>query len=152
MNSIILIFTHFLCDWVLQPRGIAEKKSSHVGVLLLHLAINSIGFALATWAIGTFSPIALLLNALAHGVIDWNIWRLYKNTVFQRISRKVYRTEALLIQRKVIPILYFSPKEEIEQAKLEWKDKNLYAKDYWFYLTIALDQFLHLAIAMSLFL
>jgi len=66
-----LIVTHFVSDFVLQTRKIATTKSSNPVSLLIHVGI--------IWA--AFSPFGLresTINALAHAVIDWNVWRGYK--------------------------------------------------------------------------
>ncbi len=117
-TAILIVATHFIVDWMLQSRYEATNKSKRPLVLARHLAVNALGFA---WVLLLdVSPGALFLNTWSHGVIDWNIWRLY---AWARRHRPP-----------------------------EFMEKNLYAQDYWFYFTIAVDQLLHLTIALWLFM
>lgn len=108
MKSVVLllVFSHFLGDWWLQSRRIAETKSKDFLVLLVHVAIVTVilipaaAFALpASQILG-----ALLYNAIAHGLIDWNLWRVYlylrgesafEDYVRMRHDYKFYSTIAL---------------------------------------------------------
>jgi hypothetical protein len=66
-----------------------------------------------------------IANMVIHGVIDWNIWRLYKWSVGYRFPEIKYGTPAT-------------------QAAFKWQDDDLFFK------TIMLDQFLHGATLMFL--
>lgn len=91
MTSIVmaLLFAHFVGDWLLQPRPMAVAKSKGdwlalilhcviVGVVLVPVGTCAIAYAgcgcvdvrWGGWPFGA-------LNAVLHGVIDRNIWRLY---------------------------------------------------------------------------
>ena len=121
----ILIGSHFLGDWYLQSRQMATNKSSDFNVLLHHVGIVSLVLVLALFHTIAF-PVLLWklgVNALVHGLIDWNIWSFYKRMVKNE-----------------------GPRTDSEMLKYEyWKDKRFY--DF-----IALDQFLHLATLAILFL
>lgn len=62
-----------------------------------------------------------LANAAIHGVIDWNIWRLYKLSVIKRFPG------------------------------LKEGDEYKYWEDHWFYSTIGLDQLLHILTIITIF-
>lgn len=121
MELIYLFFLHFLADFVLQPREMGRKKSEQVKYLAHHLLIQWVVFFFGLMLImpDHFALFALV-NTLVHGLIDWNIWNLYKISVWKR-----RRSEIELIGR--------------EEFKKTWK----YWEDHWFYLTIGFDQFLH---------
>ena len=72
-----------------------------------------------------------LLNALIHGVIDWNIWKLYKYTVYRRLLTRVISEGAREDQYEA----------GIASHAKVWK----YYEDSKFYDTIGIDQFLHAA-------
>jgi hypothetical protein len=114
-----LLVVHFVADFLLQPREMATQKSVNPKWLYGHLAIQCAMFGIA---LGPFYGDKALLfafcNSLVHGLIDWNIWRLYKLSVVKRY-----------------PELNWS---DPEQAK-QWDFWN----DSWFFHTIGLDQMLH---------
>lgn len=142
--SIAIIITHFFCDWILQPRRMAENKSSNVLWLWAHLAINTLGFAALLLVFQKFALVPLYINLVSHALIDWNIWRGYKWWVKKKIYQEVWNT--VPGETTLNCVLRYQ-----EDALKNWQDKNLYAKDYTFYATIALDQCLHLVIALWLF-
>ena len=117
MTTIAWLFIlHFISDFLLQPRWVAEKKSTDFDILLIHLFAISFVMWLGLIIIGFDAWILfVILNAAIHGVIDWNIWSIYKWTVIKR----------------------FPPHPNIDPATYE------YWKDSWFYHTIGLDQLLH---------
>lgn len=119
--SIYLLFLHYLSDWILQPRYIAENKSSNNFVLLIHCSIIFICFFLGLIFIIPIKHlfIVCLLNSLLHFIIDKYVWSLYK---------------------------YINRSKSKDFIKY-----NLYAKDYWFYFTIAIDSLLHITIILLLF-
>lgn len=87
MNIVLLSFLfHFLADWVLQSPQMGREKSSKFKVLCQHIGI--IYFVLCfgmVYFIGwKEATILASINALTHAVIDWNIWRLYRVTVWAR--------------------------------------------------------------------
>lgn len=115
-----LLVIHFVADFLLQSREMGKTKSSNWRVLLAHLAIQATAFTLGLWPFfGLKTAIAFaLLNAGVHGVIDWNIWRLYKLSVLKRFP-------------------------EIDWADPKAASTYDYWNDSWFYHTIGLDQLLH---------
>jgi hypothetical protein len=101
------------------------RKSSEFKVLLMHLGIQ---FSVMTIGlIFAYNPFTVfyfaLLNTLIHGVIDWNIWKLYKVSAHLRIKKQCL------------------PGDRVYYDKLvrEWK----YWEDSVFYDTIGFDQLLH---------
>lgn len=120
-----LLILHFISDFVLQSRRVAVEKSTRFNVLLEHLGVIGLVFAIgmAPFTInGMLKPVETLsfagLNILAHGLIDWNIWRIYKKFTAWQIAKG--NREDLL------------PSDTYE-----------YWKDHYFYLTIGFDQLLH---------
>jgi len=85
---ILLIVTHILFDFVLQSRDVATNKSSNIKYLIPHLVILGFGLMIFTKLSGRYSPNQAILfvcwNVILHGVIDWNIWRVYKRLVLWR--------------------------------------------------------------------
>jgi len=113
-----LLLLHWVADFVLQSRDMAKNKSSSVLWLLAHLTIQFLVFWPFTgWKFA-------LANAAIHGLIDWNIWKLYKISVFLRSKR-------------------FNPKQvPIKDFKF-WEDSL-------FYMFIGIDQFLHMSTIIGL--
>jgi len=114
---ILLLLSHFIADFLLQSREMAKEKSNNLGVLIKHCLIQ---FTIPLIILSCFAQswlivIVCILNAVIHGIIDWNIWGLYKSTVLWRSTS--YSEEDLA----------------------KWK----YWEDHWFYVTIGLDQLLH---------
>lgn len=111
----MLLALHFVADFLLQSREMGKNKSSNFKVLLHHLAIQA----------AVFFPFVgykfALLNAVIHGVIDWNIWRFYKAYAYYTIKNNPEH-----------PLLNNDPANP-------WK----YWEDHWFYSIIGLDQLLH---------
>jgi len=114
---------HFIADFLLQSREMGTKKSNEFVWLLRHLIIQYgvmfIGLTpafLLGYMSGPKYLLLMTLNTIVHGIIDWNIWNVYKYSVVLRNSSK-----------------------KIEVLKAEWK----YWEDHWFYSTIGFDQLLH---------
>ena len=88
---VLLIITHIIFDFLLQTRDIAKNKSSNIKYLIPHLVILGIGLMIFTKLSGRYSPnqamLFIMWNVFLHGVIDWNIWRLYKWTVIKRHTK-----------------------------------------------------------------
>jgi len=87
MDLILAAFlSHYVADWVLQGPKMGREKSSKLRVLALHISIIFITIFLGT--LYFLDPLEALklsaLNALTHAVIDWNIWRLYRVSVYLR--------------------------------------------------------------------
>ena len=121
---ISLILAHFVSDWILQSRAIAEAKSKNLFLCLFHgwvnglflftaVGINALYGVSINWAQNAFW--FLLFYTSCHTLQDWFVWRGYAR---------------------------------IRGPKLT-DDKPFY-KDYWFYTTIAIDQIVHLVIIFYL--
>jgi len=106
-----LFVLHFVADFILQSREMGKKKSSEWRWLAAHLAIQFTVFLLVGWKFA-------LANALIHGIIDKNIWNLYKLSVLWRCP---------------------------EFAKISTEDQAAFPfwEDHLFYATIGFDQLLH---------
>lgn len=76
MNYLIII-THFVSDWILQPQSVARQKASSWAWMLKHIWIifvaTSMLFILGEGSIG----LAMLYTVL-HGIQDRYIWRIYE--------------------------------------------------------------------------
>lgn len=76
----ILLFLHFLADFVAQPDEMARRKSESFKVLLHHCSIHLVIFYAGCFFL--FGPLKAFVlagvNASLHGFIDWNIWRGFK--------------------------------------------------------------------------
>lgn len=123
MILIWALFLHFIADFVLQPRDMAKNKTSDLKILRNHIfrIISIIGLGLLPFLTLDKVMILTLVNGLIHGVIDWNIWKIYKHFAYKRAS------------------------------KLALPETFAYWDDVWFYCTIGLDQFLHAATLVALF-
>ncbi len=84
-------------------------------MLVKHCGIQAICFMWVGWKFA-------LINAVIHGVIDWNIWRAYK--------------------------MYVSASHDL--ANLGGSDYK-YWEDHLFYVTIGLDQFLHMTTLVTVY-
>jgi hypothetical protein len=130
----LLFVSHFVADFIFQSRKMGKEKSEKYEVLLHHLAIIAVGSVPA--ALYCFNYIDqsfgkyVFFNTLIHGIIDWNIWKLYKYKAYKDILASVrsYETSEGLIGEK-------SVESGIENYKF-WDD-------HWFYVTIGFDQLLH---------
>lgn len=80
MTIALLLFAHFIADFLLQPRWMAVNKSIKFKVLVQHCAIQ--GGVFLVFCLVLFNPLDALIisimNTMLHGCIDWNIWRGYK--------------------------------------------------------------------------
>lgn len=127
MIPILVVIFHFVFDWLLQTRSMAKNKSRRLDVLFAHLFILSVGciiLSLILIKIGhQIEYWKVAINIASHGVIDWYIWRLFKTIKMHKM-----RDEA---------------------------DWDLFvltiASDPLFFHFIAIDQCLHLVIAMWAF-
>lgn len=113
---IALLVTHFIADFICQSREMGKKKSYEVKWLAAHLLIQFVFFCIFGWKFA-------LINAVIHGVIDWNIWRLYKLSVGIWMKN--------------------NPEHEATKAYATtgvWK----FWEDHLFFTTIGFDQMLHM--------
>jgi len=131
---ITILFLEWIGDFLLQSREMGKTKSEKPSVLIQHLVLLSIPLAVAGWVWG-LDPIKwmwfLWLNAAIHGFIDWNIWKGYKYSVLSRLG-------LIGMDLDHPPI-----KKQIEEYR--------YYEDSWFYSTIGLDRFLHVATIIGLY-
>lgn len=128
---------HFIADFLLQSREMGKNKSVNFKFLWEHLVIQALVFSvglLIASAMGYISITAVFAivcaNTLIHGVIDWNIWRLYKLSAKYRIDKRV--NAAYWGTEKMKQYFYDN---EVRTFK--------YWEDHYFYVTIGLDQLLH---------
>ena len=78
---VCLIAAHFIGDWALQSRKMAMGKSSSKRILVNHISIVSLILLLVLIPFNvpaTEVIVKLGINAIVHGIIDWNIWSFYK--------------------------------------------------------------------------
>lgn len=123
MLFIYLFALHFLADFILQPREMGRRKSSDFNYLAAHIGIQIAVFTVGLWIVTgsfMFAFIFAVLNGLIHGVIDAFIWKGYAWSVWLRRKDKSMT---------------------VKELKTSWK----YWDDHWFYVTIGLDQFLHMS-------
>jgi hypothetical protein len=132
---LVLMFAHLVADFFMQSREMGRNKSKKPGWLLRHVGIHVAVFAtfvyiaLAASLGGTSAPHSVLLltslifaaiNGVFHGVVDLTTWNLYALSV-------KYRAKHGHIPYDRDPV------------------KFRYWEDHWFYVTIGVDQFLHVA-------
>lgn len=139
-----LFLLHFIADFILQSREMGKKKSTEAIWLLRHLLIQWIIFAVGlSFVIGPVSAILFATgNAVIHGVIDWNIWRLYKYSVAYRMLKNP--DDVVFNSATAHDMAHFALEEGekhvfVQLAASSWQ----YWEDHWFYTTIGLDQLLH---------
>jgi len=130
---IVLLIGHYIFDYLMQSREIAENKSVKFESLQLHVStyiggmsvIAAIVFSLywnGLHGILGGASFAVILG-LIHGVQDWYLWRTYKGSVI--------RTLGYTGMDLTCPAI----KKELEDFKY-WEDKA-------FYDLIGLDALLH---------
>jgi hypothetical protein len=120
-----------------------KKKSIELPWLYKHLAIQfGIFFIGLVFFVGPVNALLFSVwNVVAHGCIDWNIWKLYKLSAHYRIMKE-------------LSILKLPPEEnDFQQAMYDDKVANWqYWEDHWFYATIGFDQLLHTITIILLFM
>ncbi len=87
MSLAILFIVHWAADFLLQDREMGQKKSESVRVLTKHIGVVTGALLIPAMLIFSNPIIGIwfcILNGLAHAVIDWNIWRFYKERVPKR--------------------------------------------------------------------
>lgn len=148
----LALISHFVADFLLQDREMAKNKSVKPGVLYEHLSIqvSSMFLFLAFPFMIKFGGPGLLMaaffsvfNGIIHGLIDWNIWKLYKINAYNRIKKKGRElfdscTGPLsLITKEEDPEGFLKACERVEETGFK------YWEDHLFYVFIGLDQLLH---------
>jgi hypothetical protein len=136
----LMFLLHFVADFILQSREMGKKKSVEFRWLLTHLEIQTIVFV-----IGLSYPLGIMLackvavcNSLIHGLIDWNIWKLYKLSAWRRIQNKL-EVEAMHMD-EAGSAMTFEIKQQREKEEIAtWQ----YWEDHLFYTIIGFDQLLH---------
>lgn len=86
-SLVLLIIIHVIFDFLLQSRDTATNKSSNFKYLVGHLAVIYFGLLIYSLLVGynVSQGVSFALgNTILHGIIDWNIWRLYKLSVIKR--------------------------------------------------------------------
>lgn len=129
---VYMLFLHFIADFVLQSRKMGKEKSNSFGYLFGHIMIQ-----FGVMFIGLLFKLNMLqayqisgLNALIHGIIDWNIWKLYKRRVIQKVKNSDLFAHDM-----------YGLTKHGENILSQYE----YWNDHGFYLTIGFDQFLHSA-------
>ena len=61
---LILIWMHFIADFILQSNWMAQNKSKHNIPLLIHIGVYSLPFLYFSWEYA-------LINGVAHLITDW---------------------------------------------------------------------------------
>lgn len=137
-----LLMVHFVADFLLQSREMGTKKSSELKWLMAHLAIQFIAFVIILSPLyGLTGIVFAALNAVIHGVIDWNIWRGYKWSV----ARRLYDEQGNpWVEGKSKGFPLHSLMSDVDHSFIppqppQWR----YWLDHWFYATIGFDQLLH---------
>lgn len=121
----LLFVLHYIADFLLQSRNMGKNKSSNYRILLTHISIIFVVITLGLWILVPIKIAAKvgLVNCVIHGLIDKNIWNIYKVvTGFRLIGVGGNLTH----QEKVTIFNQFK----------YWEDKL-------FYDTIGFDQLLH---------
>ncbi len=87
-SLVMLSVFHVVFDFFLQDRETATNKSSKFSYLLGHLFYIYVGLSFYAVICGDYSVSQgfyfALGNSVLHGLIDWNIWKLYKFSVLKR--------------------------------------------------------------------
>jgi hypothetical protein len=86
-----------------------------------------------------------MCNAAIHGVIDWNIWSLYKKQVKKRLNKAAYMRAVEDTDWNT------SYKNRCERHLKVLAEEFKYWEDKGFYTTIGLDQLLHTLTIILLF-
>lgn len=86
MIYVLAIILHFTFDWILQPREVAKKKSQDKVYLMKHIDFQVFPYIgllyiflvlikpdQEIWLLFLF----VLMNLLAHGLIDWYLPKIY---------------------------------------------------------------------------
>lgn len=119
----VLLITHFVADFLMQSREMAQKKSSELLWLGLHIRTITWTFFFVTYfgGAGWNSIPFTIINSAIHALIDWTIWNWYKQGVIKRY-----------------------PTFEMRRDFKFWEDQK-------FYSTIGLDQLLHVLTIVVLY-
>lgn len=148
-----MMIIHFVADFLMQSREMGQKKSSEWRWLARHLLIQ---FSFFLFGLGVFSLFAEIsaqamllipiLNTIVHGIIDWNIWNLYKLSAHIRIKKDLAILDKIIVRDPMIDHEGLM-KEAYDEEVKNWQ----YWNDHWFYSTIGLDQLLHCLTIIGLF-
>jgi hypothetical protein len=131
MSTALLIFlfiAHFIADFLLQDRDMAQNKSRRFSVLVRHAAIHwLVVLGCAAHVLPPLTAILLTtINALLHGLVDWFIWKAYKAFAIKRAKDYQSHND--------------EPHPLMAPDGRTWR----YWEDSWFFKTIGLDQLLHM--------
>jgi hypothetical protein len=89
-SLVALMIVHVVSDWLLQDRETAKNKSHNFKYLFPHLFIIHIGLMIWGFFFAGFNHkqtfIFSIANCTLHGIIDWNIWKVYAITVRKRFE------------------------------------------------------------------
>lgn len=140
---VYLLILHFVADFLFQSREMGKKKSEEPIWLIRHLFIQWFTFLIGlAFVVGPVGAIVFAaVNAIVHGVIDWNIWRLYKLSVKKRLIKNGRENVEYSSSAEYDMATGGSEEEFLRIAGRNWK----YWEDHYFYTTIGFDQLLHSA-------
>lgn len=71
MDVLLLIWMHYLADFLCQPRYLAETKSTNTKSLILHCVMYSVPFFWFGWQYA-------VLNGVLHFIVDWPSSRIIR--------------------------------------------------------------------------
>lgn len=74
---VLILFLHFVSDFLLQSQKMSETKSEDLTMILLHASIYSLPFIL-------ISPLYALVNGILHGGVD---------NVTSKWTKKLYKQQ-----------------------------------------------------------
>lgn len=75
----LIVFTHFVSDWILQPRSVGKRKAGSFKWMLKHLIIIWVCTAACFLVLGLPLWFQLsLLYTMLHGIQDKFIWKIYE--------------------------------------------------------------------------
>lgn len=125
MSFIELLVVNYIADFVLQSRDMAKFKSIFPKWLFYHVAIIFVVLFIPVLKLTHFNLLDTFLfcltNSIIHASIDWNIWRIYKNTRYPTL------------------------------VDIHGPGAIKYWEDPWFYHTIGFDQLLHITTLYCLY-
>ncbi len=131
IDLIVLCSAHFIADIALQPREMGKEKSEDPIWMLGHFLILFVVFFIAgtivfrNHALPPEPAVSLaLVIACVHCMQDWFLWVLYKCHIKVQVVNKVG---------------HHSSRHTVSYAVEQWQC----IKDYWFFFTIGIDQYLH---------
>jgi hypothetical protein len=158
IGLLFILAVEVYADFFLQSRDVATKKSKDFSKLTEHIMImvGAVGIAASivlsfAWGnpiMGIMGGAAFAaINGFIHGIIDWNIWNVYKIFVSWRIQKEVNKEE----RKKYNGMLSADCPRLYAEAEQKFISEKKYAEDSAFYNTIGVDRYLHIATIIILY-